>query len=148
MKNEERLKRLRLTTLTYRRLRGEVIELYKILTEKYNPQVPKFVKLHDSKQATRGHKYKMEKERPRLIIRQKSFVHRSCDLWNALHESVVSAPSVKSFERRLDKQWDTQPFKYNYLADPPTSSRPKRDKPKFDADLTLEADSLQSEDIL
>ena len=32
---KERLRKLKLPTLAYRRLRGDMIELYKILTEKY-----------------------------------------------------------------------------------------------------------------
>ena len=130
---EERLKRLGLTTLTYRRHRGDMIEMYKILTKKYDPEVSNFINVNSSDKSTRGHQYKMEKERPRLRLRQKSFVHRSCDLWNALHKDVVSAPSVKSFERRLDKQWTNQHFKYNHLADPPSSGRPTREQlPNFD----------------
>lgn len=78
--------------------------MYKILTKKYDPEVSNFIKLNKAEKSTRGHQYKVEKERPKLRLKQKSFVHRSCDLWNALHTDVVSAPSVKSFEWRLDKQ--------------------------------------------
>ena len=119
--------------------------MYKIITGKYDPDVSKFVKLNKNEQKTRGHPYKLEKERPKLTIRQKSFVHRSCDLWNQLKENVVTAPSVRAFERRLDRQWNNQPFKYDPLADPPSSSRPTR---KFNLDLTEEAASLQSEEDL
>ena len=36
---KERLKRLNLPTLSYRRLRGDMIEIYKILTGKYDSSV-------------------------------------------------------------------------------------------------------------
>ena len=32
------------------------------------------------------------------------------DLWNALPESVVSAPSLNSFKNRLDKFWKEYKF--------------------------------------
>ena len=37
--NKERLQRLNLPTLSYGRLRGDMIEIYKILTGKYEPAV-------------------------------------------------------------------------------------------------------------
>ena len=122
--------------------------MFKILTKKYDPDVSNFIKLSKTEQNTRGHQFKMEKERPKLRLRQKSFIHRSCDLSNSLHTDVVSAPSVKSFERRLDKLWTNQPFKYDYLATPPSSSCPTRERlPNFD--LAEEAEnSLQPEEIL
>ena len=126
-----------------------MIEMYKILTGKYDPEVSNFIKMDAKNIITRGHPYKLEKIRPRLTIRQKSFVHRSCDLWNQLREDVVSAPSVKAFERRLDKQWTSQPFRYDALAEPPSSGRPTHNRnQQRDEDLTEEADSLQSEEDL
>ena len=36
---KDRLKRLKLPTLKYRRIRGDMIEVYKILTNKYDSRV-------------------------------------------------------------------------------------------------------------
>ena len=40
-------------------------------------------------------------------------------MWNKLPEEVISAPSVKAFERRLDKAWRYLPFKFNPDEEPP-----------------------------
>ena len=42
---QERLSRLKLPTLSYRRVRGDMIEMYKILTGKYDTRVSNFVNL-------------------------------------------------------------------------------------------------------
>ena len=41
----ERLRKLKLPTLTFRRIHGDMIELYKILSGKYNREAAPFVKL-------------------------------------------------------------------------------------------------------
>ena len=79
----ERLKKLKLPTLTYRRHRGDIIEVYKILTGKYDPEVSDLFELRKSENR-RGHTLKIYKERSRLEIRRNSFKHRVVELWNAL----------------------------------------------------------------
>ena len=108
-----------------------MIELYKIMTDKYDPQVTGFIKdlvkpkPENDGVRTRGHRYKIEKGRTNLkTTARRSFIHRTCDLWNELSDSVVSAPSVRSFESRLDRQWSNQPFRYDATAEPPSSGRP------------------------
>jgi len=39
---------------------------------------------------------------------------KELETWNNLPSSVVSAPTVRSFEGRLDKLWENQPRKYDY----------------------------------
>jgi hypothetical protein len=53
-----------------------VIELFKILTGKYDPEVSDFIQLK-GESSTRGHtcNYKIFKIRPRLNIRKYSFIH-------------------------------------------------------------------------
>ena len=70
---EERLRVLKLPTLTYRRLRGDLIEIYKILTDKYDEDVcKKFLKLR-GESATRGNKLKLYKEQCAKKVRGCSF---------------------------------------------------------------------------
>ena len=60
MKNipyEERLQRLKLPTLAYRRTHGDMVEVYKLLHGKYDSDVSNIVKLHkesDTREGTRG----------------------------------------------------------------------------------------------
>ena len=57
----DRLRILNLPTLSYRRLRGDMIETYKILTNKYDPMVtPCFTRANTT---TRGHSLKLFNER-------------------------------------------------------------------------------------
>ena len=59
---EERLQKLKLPTLRYRRLRGDMIETYKLMTGKYDHKIVNFMpKQHDSSTSlpTRGHQLKL-----------------------------------------------------------------------------------------
>ena len=114
---EDRLRNLQLPTLKYRRVRGDMIEMFKILTGKYDERVSDFIDLHSPEQCTRGHQYKIKKYQVRLNIRQNSFINRSVNIWNNLPTGVVNASSVRSFEARLDSHWSSQPFLYNPDAD-------------------------------
>ena len=62
----------------------------------------------------RGHPKKLFKRRSRLDIRKFSFPFRVVEIWNSLPEIVVKAPSVNSFENRLDKFGQNQNLVYNY----------------------------------
>ena len=62
----------------------------------------------------RGHSKKMFKRKHSLKIRKENFSFRVVSIWNSLPEKIVSAPSVASFERRLDKFWGDQGIKYNF----------------------------------
>ena len=115
------MRRLNLPTLVYRRARGDMIEMYKILSGKYDHDVCDFVQL--SSRTSRGHRYKISKEYVRLDTRKFSFVHRSVDMWNSLPEIVVEAPSVKAFESRLDKLWADKPWKFDFEGFPNTCTR-------------------------
>ena len=100
---EERLKTLNLPTLKYRRFRGDMIEMYKLLNSKYNTTISDFIEINP--RTSRGHSYKLSKKHSRLDVRKNSFVPRSVNLWNSLPENVVEAPNVKTFEKRIDKLW-------------------------------------------
>ena len=60
---------------------------------------------------------KLCKQQSRLDIRKHSFPMRIVNPWNSLPDYVVSAPTIMSFEARLDKVWRNQPMKFNCRED-------------------------------
>ena len=139
---EERLRKLNLPTLKYRRTRGDMIEMYKIITGKYDPDVSNFITLNNSNYETRGHQYKLEKEGARLNIRKRCFTHRTTDLWNSLPPHVVSAKTVINFEIKLDRHWENQDFKFDPEADKPSQRENRQEE------LPPEEKSFQAEEDL
>jgi hypothetical protein len=73
---EERLRKLELPTLSYRRLRGDMIEVYQIIQGHYDPEASTIIKLmNDTKQrfSTRTNSRKVVYNRANTNIRQNSF---------------------------------------------------------------------------
>jgi len=99
---EKRLQALRLTTLYDRRVRGDLIETYKILSGFEKVSCHHFFQLQSSGYHTRGHSMKLQVQRSRLDTRKYFFSQRVVQHWNSLPQSVVDATSVTSFKRRLD----------------------------------------------
>ena len=116
----QRLQRLKLPTLAYRRMRGDIIECYKLLTGIYDYRVsdilPKYEDNVGRASQLRGHNMKLYSRRARLNLRKNYFSYRVVDTWNGLPSTVVNAPSLPSFERRLDKHWRTQDLLYEFKA--------------------------------
>jgi len=110
---EERLHHLKLPSLAYRRLRGDMIEMYKIATGIYDQEVTSNL-LKFNTTNTRGHDYKIQKERPRLNLRKHSFFYRVVNPWNYLSNHVVQAKTVNTFKNRLDAFWINHPLRYNF----------------------------------
>ena len=101
---EDRLRHLGLTTLELRRVRGDMIQVYKFLSDP-NPLVTcKFLKVNSSSR-TRGHRYKLCKGSSRLDIRMYSFSMRVVNEWNGLPDWVVNSPSVLNFKINIDKHF-------------------------------------------
>ena len=109
----ERLRYLQLPTLRYRRLRGDIIEMYKHLHEIYDNKSSLNIKLRDHSR-TRGHCMTIIKSHTRYDIRKYFFVNRVLDVWNSLPESVVTAQSLNAFKNRLDKFWTDQDMRYSW----------------------------------
>ena len=84
--------------------RGDLIETYKLLTNKVAVDSSQFFKLCEGNR-TRGHGMKLEVRRSRLQLRSKFFANRVVTAWNQLPADVVSAPTVNSFKNKLDRHW-------------------------------------------
>lgn len=96
---EDRLKAMKIPSMCYRRLRGDLIEVYKFTHGLYNCDSPL---VFNTQSATRGHQYKLAKQYTRTNLRQHFFANRVVDTWNALDANTVNAPTINSFKNRLD----------------------------------------------
>ena len=61
---------------------------------------------------TRGHKFKIQKQRSRLNIRKYFFTNRIVDSWNSLPECIIEVETVDAFKNRLENFYDNNPKKY------------------------------------
>jgi len=102
---EERLKTLKLHSLQQRRLRGDLIETYKILTGKERVDSQLFCQSATDSHNLRGHSLKLFLPRCSTTARRTFFSTTVVSHWNSLPHHVVKAPSVNAFKNRLDKYW-------------------------------------------
>jgi hypothetical protein len=107
----DRLRKLLMTTQRYRHLRGDMINIYKIMTGLHHVDPTHFFSPPTAPN-TRGHSRKLGKPRSRTNQRLHSFTRRVVEEWNRLPEDVANAPSLNSFKNRLDKHWSRHPSKY------------------------------------
>ena len=89
-----------LTTLETRRLRGDQIEVFKILNGYENIDRNIFFSVKEERR-TRGHGVTLAKKQCRLDIRQFSFSQRTYE-WNRLSADCVGASSVNIFKNKFD----------------------------------------------
>ena len=100
---EERLRELRLPSLEYRRIRGDLIESYKILNKIYDETTTeRLLPLSDNKM-TRGHNLKIEKRSANTRLFLHFFSNRINTRWNQLPEACVNAATVNGFKNQIDK---------------------------------------------
>jgi len=100
---EERLVETGLTTLVDRRIRGDLIETFKMVKGISTVDYRHFFNIAEVNTGVRRHRYKLTKERSRLNIRADFFSQRVVNHWNHLPEEVVETQSTNSFKNRLDK---------------------------------------------
>ena len=87
-----------------------MIQVYKIMTgvDRISPET--FFSEPESESTTRGHRYKVQKPRYHLKLRENVFGHRVVNDWNSLPDSVVAAESVNIFKNRLDVHWEKEKY--------------------------------------
>ena len=111
MSYPRRLKELNLTTLEYRRLRTDIIQIYKIFSGIDDVNYDKFFDL-SSTSVTRGHKYKVVKKRCNTNLRKHFFSYRNVDIWNKLPAYIIESDTIETFKTRLDRYWSNINIKY------------------------------------
>ena len=112
----DRLKNLNLPTLLYRRLRGDMIMVYKLLSGLYDSNIAcNLVKPNNY--VTRGHYLRLFKKHVHYDLRKYYFGNRIISTWNSLPDYVISANTIGLFENSLDRFWRNQACLFDYKAE-------------------------------
>ena len=112
MSYSERLKKLNLSSLVYRRARGNMIEIFKhfhsfdncTLLENFRPQ----------NRPSRKHDYQLVWKAPKDRVRglqEKFFYYRVIKTWTELTKEIVYVKSMGLFKNKLDEAWKDLPIK-------------------------------------
>ena len=105
---EDRLRSLKIPTLYYRRRRGDMIQVYKILKGIDRIDASIFFKM--ASYSTRGHHLKLVKPAAKKNVRCHSFSIRIVNDWNSLPKSAVKAETVNAFKSELDRFWINEQY--------------------------------------
>ena len=97
---EERLEILGLITLENRRMRADLIEVFKILKGFEGIDEKILFKRHISN--TKEHSMKLYKDRVNRDVLKFCFANIVIEQWNKLPETVVNVNSVNTFKNKLD----------------------------------------------
>ena len=98
---EMRLIECCLTTLETRRLRGDQIEVFKILNGYENIDRNILLTVKEERR-TRGHGVTLAKKQCRLDIRKFSFSQRTVNKWNILSADCVDVSRFNIFKDKID----------------------------------------------
>ena len=98
---DQRLDSLGWSTLEDRRLRGDMIQVFK-LVEGFDIVAPNTF-FNVSTTGLRGHTFKLYKSGFSTNIGKFSFSNRIIEHWNCLPQHVVSSDTVNTFKNRLDR---------------------------------------------
>ena len=96
-----RIKSQKTARLVCRRFWGDMIEVYKNIHEHYDKDVTFHLQLNPYHR-TRGHNKRLYKLAVSGARRWQFFSQRVIDHWNSLTDDIVNAPSLATFEKRLD----------------------------------------------
>ena len=112
----ERLKYLSLPTLQYRRFRGDMRMVYKLLSGIYDSNIACLL-IKPTQYVTRGHHLRLFKRHCHYDLRKYYFGNRIISHWNSLPDYVIHSNSIGIFENRLDLFWKSQECYYDYKSD-------------------------------
>ena len=110
MKNlsyNERLTRLKLPSLEYRRLRGDIIQVYKIVNGDYDPLTTQslfnITNYNTNNINTRqNNSTKLYKKRISTSLYHNFFTNRVINIWNSLPQEVVNVDTLSKLKNKID----------------------------------------------
>ena len=97
----ERLRILKLPSIKYRQLRGDLIQTYKIITNIENVNCSDFFEIRESSNTRNSH-LKLYKEFAKSLHRTNFSPNRINTVWNNLSTYTKSSINVQQFKNRVD----------------------------------------------
>ena len=113
---EERLEALNLFSLTKRRIRGDLIEVFKIFHGYNNLDVNKYFTI-DHSTITRNNGFKITPKRFKTHEAKHFFFNRIVNIWNKLPSEIVNSTSIASFKNKIDKYLKNNPQQALFLSE-------------------------------
>ena len=108
-----RLKRLEISSLEFRRMFGDMVQVYKHVHFYDRSTIPDKLTLRT--RPNRKHHFELQPNFAKdgsLGVQTKLFYYRCVTNWNNLPRDVVDAPSIKIFKERLNRAWENHPSRY------------------------------------
>ena len=99
---EQRLKSLNLPSLKARRIRGDLIQAYKIFNDVDDLDPNQLFPTNPNDRSLRNSSNKIFKPHYNTKEKKNSFSYRIADRWNKLPEHIKNAPSTNSFKNQVD----------------------------------------------
>lgn len=107
---KDRLVALKLPSIKYRQLRGDLIQTYKIIHEIDNVDSNNFFTFNNS--STRNSNLKLYKERSNTKIRANFLPFRINNFWNNLPNHVKCADNVNKFKELIDTIFEKEKYDF------------------------------------
>ena len=107
---------MKLPSLEYRRLRGDLIEVFKIVNNIYDHETTNNLFKRDLESKTRAHSYKLTKDRALTRKYLHFFSNRVINHWNGLPEHIVSSKSLNLFKNRIDEHFSKLKYTTGFTA--------------------------------
>ena len=101
----DRLRRLKLPSLYYRRKRGDMIKVFQLIHGLICIESDHLLEIH-TESRTRGHPFKLVMPCAKTRPRSHAFSVRVVRDWNGLPLDVVTSSSLNEFKARLDRHWE------------------------------------------
>ena len=107
----QRLRKLKLPSLYYRRRRGDMVAIYQLFHAGLDLDPEDFVSMI-KRANSRGHNWKLAKPQAVSRFRRNTLFVRAINDWNALPPHVVHVETLTQFKSQLDRHWQ---FLHYYL---------------------------------
>ena len=110
---EDRLLKLKLPSLEYRRYRGDMLQVYKITHNHYDHTSVKNLLTFNTDNRLRGHNFKITKPQTTKQQFANYFSNRVINNWNSLPSKIVNAETINQFKNLFDSYNVSTMYKTN-----------------------------------